>query len=118
MTWSLSKHFLLKVSKLNKCYRRGRGNGNVNRDRERDRDRAGRGHYDDIYDDYYRDYYQRYEDAYPGPGPTPEIDGRTSRSYASNYTEPLDPLDPNRPNDVEIVVPNKMQRSAFLACSV
>lgn len=87
----------------------------MNRERERDRDRAGRGHYDDIYDDYYRDYYQRYEDAYPAPAPAPapEIDGRTSRTYTSNYTEPLDPLDPNRPNDVEIVVPNKMQRSEF-----
>ncbi|KAB7501861.1 Nuclear receptor coactivator 5 [Armadillidium nasatum] len=73
------------------------------------------------YDDYYRDYYD-----HPGGGGggssgsdnyyRNEIDPRPppTRSYDSPYaypSEPLDPLDSMRPNDVEIVVPNKAQRA-------
>ncbi|CAL4172616.1 unnamed protein product [Meganyctiphanes norvegica] len=95
-------------------------------------ERDGRGRFDDRYDDYYRDQYpDRYADYYrqddprapgaadprgpPGPneprGPETAI-GATAAGYPpAPQADPLDPLDPTRPNDVEIVVPNKMQRS-------
>ncbi|XP_018027197.1 nuclear receptor coactivator 5 isoform X2 [Hyalella azteca] len=73
------------------------------------------------YPDYYREYYDRY---YRDPAPAGlaprEYPAATPAAYppagpgaaAPGAALPvLDPLDPGRPNDCEIVVPDKMQRA-------
>lgn len=80
-------------------------------------DRDGRGRFDDRFDNYYRDQYpDRYADYYRQDDPRgpagPRVDDPRAAPTAvpAIPPEPMDPMDPTRPNDVEIVVPNKMQR--------
>ncbi|KAF2368627.1 RNA recognition motif domain [Trinorchestia longiramus] len=69
--------------------------------------------YPSDYPDYYRDYYDRYyREPAAGTLPPPrDYPSAAPTAYPTGITTALDPLDPARPNDCEIVVPDKMQRA-------